>query len=57
MDAGLRIKELARLAGLSEMTIVNWEQGRARPKEYGLTKVIAALKKQGNMTVCPLSFM
>jgi len=27
MDAGLQIVQLAKAAGLNEMTIANWEQG------------------------------
>ena len=45
MDAGLQIKELAQIAGLSEMTIVNWEQGRTRPKEEKLARLTTTLTR------------
>jgi len=45
MDAGLQIKELAQIAGLSEMTIVNWEQGRTRPREDKLARLTTTLTR------------
>lgn len=39
MDAGLQIVQLAKAAGLHEMTIVNWRQGRAIPSADKLEAV------------------
>jgi transcriptional regulator with XRE-family HTH domain len=44
MDAGLQIKELAKAAGLDEMTIVNWEQGRTSPRKDKLKELIRILR-------------
>ena len=38
MDAGLEIKELAKAIGVHEMTVVNWEQGRTRPRNIEKAK-------------------
>ena len=44
MDAGLQIKELAKAAGLDEMTIVNWEHGKTLPRKDKLKDLIRILK-------------
>lgn len=31
MDAGLQIKELAGILGVTEDTVINWEFGRTHP--------------------------
>ena len=36
MDAGLQVKELARAAGVNEMTIINWEKDRTKPMPENL---------------------
>jgi len=43
MDAGLEIKELASMIGVTSSTIINWEQGHTKPKctlEYRIWKLL-----------------
>ena len=47
MDAGLEIRELARLTGLHEMTIANWEHGRSRPCPRSWERVKRVMEGNG----------
>ena len=47
MDAWLQIKELAWLAQIHEMTIVNWEQGHTQPEQRKLARVEEVLRGKG----------
>jgi len=47
---GLSRKEMARLVGVSELSIYNWESGRARPRDAQL-KAIAAVRGLGKREV------
>ena len=44
MDAGLLIKDLAGMLGVTEDTIINWELRGMRPNKINLLKVHAFLK-------------
>ena len=44
LERGLFQVDLAKRIGVSEMTIVNWEKGRTKPKEKNIEKLKAALK-------------
>ena len=54
MDAGLRIQQLA---GVHEMTIVNLEQGRARPTPEKLTALTTALMNRGSCDLAAAGFL
>jgi DNA-binding transcriptional regulator YiaG len=45
---GLHQKDLARLAGVDEMTIVRWEKDRSAPKGPRLTRLLRALDAQAD---------
>ncbi|MBL7223695.1 MAG: helix-turn-helix transcriptional regulator [Candidatus Brocadiae bacterium] len=47
MDAGLQIRELARAACLHEMTIINWEHGRSKPRRRSWERVRHVLGLNG----------
>jgi DNA-binding XRE family transcriptional regulator len=34
LELGLTLKELGRLVGVCEKTVINWENGRTRPQVY-----------------------
>ena len=53
MDAGIQIRELARAARLHEMTIINWEHGRSRPRRRSLEKVRRVMEGNGGRRVEP----
>jgi DNA-binding transcriptional regulator YiaG len=38
---GLSAKDYAKIVGVSEITIYNWEQGKSRPREAQLTSLVA----------------
>ena len=38
---GLSAKDYAKLVGVSELTIYNWEQGKSRPREAQLAALVA----------------
>jgi len=40
MDAGLKIKELANLVGVSENTVINWELREMRPWRKDIRKKV-----------------
>jgi ribosome-binding protein aMBF1 (putative translation factor) len=44
LERGLFQKDLAKMVGADEMTIVNWEKGRTEPTEKNIEKLKAALK-------------
>jgi transcriptional regulator with XRE-family HTH domain len=39
LEQGLIQKELAKLIGVDEMTVVNWEKGRTKPIKQNLEKL------------------
>jgi DNA-binding transcriptional regulator YiaG len=41
MDAGLRIKELASLIGVTEDTVINWEMRGIKPSKCNLDRTEA----------------
>ncbi|MDD5452645.1 MAG: helix-turn-helix transcriptional regulator [Desulfovibrionales bacterium] len=45
MDAGLQIKELAALIGVTEDTVINWEVRNIRPTDRNLEKAVAFIEK------------
>jgi transcriptional regulator with XRE-family HTH domain len=45
---GLHQEQLARLAGVDEMTIVRWEKDRSAPKGPRLTRLLRALHAQAD---------
>ena len=47
-ERGLHQKDLARLAGVDEMTIVRWEKDRSAPKGPRLTRLLRALDAQAD---------
>ncbi len=44
---GLTQVELARAAGVSDMTIVNFETGKSEPQRATLEKILAELDRRG----------
>ena len=43
LERGLFQKDLAKLIGVDEMTIVNWEKGRTKPTEKNMEKLRTVL--------------
>jgi DNA-binding XRE family transcriptional regulator len=43
LEPGLFQRDLAKMIGVNEMTIVNWEKGRVRPTKRNLEKLRAVL--------------
>jgi DNA-binding transcriptional regulator YiaG len=44
MDAGLLIRELAQILGVSDDTVINWEVRGVRPSSRNLEKVRALVR-------------
>ncbi len=47
IDAGLQIKELAQILGVSEDTVINWEVRGVAPTSRNLEKVRALVRRLG----------
>lgn len=45
MDAGLMIKELAALVGVTEDTVINWEVRGMKPTSKNIERIDAALTR------------
>ena len=45
MDAGLKIKELARMLGVTEDTVINWEVRGVTPKAWTLETIEAVVAR------------
>jgi DNA-binding XRE family transcriptional regulator len=43
LEQGFFQRDLAKIIGVNEMTIINWEKGRTRPKGKNLEKLNAIL--------------
>jgi transcriptional regulator with XRE-family HTH domain len=39
LEKGLFQRDLAKLIGVDEMTIVNWEKGRTKPTEKNIERI------------------
>jgi transcriptional regulator with XRE-family HTH domain len=44
LEQGLFQRDLAKIIGVDEMTIVNWEKGRTRPKGKNLERIKTILE-------------
>jgi DNA-binding transcriptional regulator YiaG len=49
MDAGLQIKDLASMIGVSKDSIMNWEGREIRPASWNLEKVVAVIARLGSL--------
>ena len=45
MDAGLKIKDLAQILGVSGDTVINWEVRGVRPASCNLEKLEALVRR------------
>ena len=43
LERGLFQKDLAKMVGVAEMTIVNWEKGRTKPTKGNLERIRAIM--------------
>jgi DNA-binding XRE family transcriptional regulator len=51
LERGLFQRDLAKLIGVDEMTIVNWEKGKTKPTRKNFEKVELLLETSKNL--CP----
>ncbi|MHC4474687.1 MAG: helix-turn-helix domain-containing protein [Planctomycetota bacterium] len=55
MDAGLQVKQLAQAVAVHEMTIIDWEQGRTRPRRKKMEEIKTVLQRLSCVNVAESS--
>jgi len=53
MDKGIFQVDLAKMLGVDEMTIVNWEKGRTRPDTRWIERVKGAIREISGFSYLP----